>query len=134
MLSGDSGYNVRNYLFTPLLNPQTAAEHRYNEAHIRTRARVENIFGIWKRRFPILAYGCRLKLETILTSIVATAVLHNLARTQGEDNPPIEQDEHILDLLINDGQIPNIPDAQQHQGAGFQARRHMIDNFFANLI
>ena len=33
----------------------------YNESHIRTRTRVEHTFGLWKRRFPILAYGSRYK-------------------------------------------------------------------------
>nr|CAH7762462.1 unnamed protein product [Callosobruchus chinensis] len=73
LLLGDSGYAAKPYLLTPLLAPDTQAERRYSEAHIRTRNVVERTIGIWKRRFPILAYGCRLKLSNTLTIIVATA-------------------------------------------------------------
>jgi len=61
---GDSGYTLKPYLMTPLLNPRTAEENRYNEAHIRTRNTVERTFGVWKSRFPALAYGLRCKLDT----------------------------------------------------------------------
>ena len=47
---------TRPYLFTSLLNFQGPAQ-LYNESHIRTRTRVEHTFGLWKHRFPILAYG-----------------------------------------------------------------------------
>ena len=66
---------------TPILNPQNAAERRYNYAHIRTRNTVERLFGVWKRRFSCLETGLRVKKETALVIIVATAVLHNVART-----------------------------------------------------
>lgn len=114
-----------------MLNTNTNAERLYNEAHIRTRVKIENLFGVWKRRFPILAYGCRLKLDTTLTVIVATAVLHNIARRQHEPEPPVE--EHILQLLAN-GQIPNVPDLlDQRAGAGFDLRNEFIHNYFRLL-
>lgn len=83
-ITEDSEYPCRTYLLTPLLNLVNDAQRLYNEAYTRTRVKLENIFGIWKRRFPILAYGCRLKLETTLTVIIATAVLHNIARKNNE--------------------------------------------------
>ncbi|KAG5863175.1 hypothetical protein JTB14_018831 [Gonioctena quinquepunctata] len=65
VIIGDSGYPLRSYLMTPLANPVTPGENLYNDALIRTRNAIERVFGIWKRRFPVVAYGLRLKLETI---------------------------------------------------------------------
>ncbi|ENN77842.1 hypothetical protein D910_12254, partial [Dendroctonus ponderosae] len=64
ILLGDEGYNIRPYLLTPLQQPANRAEQLCNESRIRTRNITERLFGICKRRFPVLAYGCRLKLDT----------------------------------------------------------------------
>lgn len=79
LLLGDGGYGVRPFLLTPLERPQTPAEHRYNESQIRTRNPVERSYGVWKRRFPILAIGIRVRIEKTLSIINACAVLHNIA-------------------------------------------------------
>ncbi|KAJ3655790.1 hypothetical protein Zmor_014903 [Zophobas morio] len=112
IILGDGGYGVRHYFFNPLLNPHTQEEQLYNEAHIRTRNVIERTFGVCKRRFPVLAYGCRLKKETVLSIIIACAVLHNIARQMGEDEPPLPADinQHELQRLIEDGQIPEVGD------------------------
>ncbi|XP_044755697.1 uncharacterized protein LOC123314460 [Coccinella septempunctata] len=102
---GDSGYEVRNYILTPLSNPINRARTLYNESLIRTRNTVERSIGIWKRRFPVPAHGLRLKMETVLAIIPATAVLHNIARDMHEsDTPqPFDIDEEELDYLITMG-------------------------------
>ncbi|XP_036148796.1 putative nuclease HARBI1 [Monomorium pharaonis] len=88
-LLGDGGYALRPYFMTPLQNPRTRMEQLYNESHIRTRNTIERVFGIWKRRFPILAVGFRFqKVDKVLPVIVATAVLHNIARQTGDALPP----------------------------------------------
>lgn len=51
---------------TPFLNPQTPAQQLYNESHIRTRNSIERLVGVLKRRFAILAYGCKLKVDHFL--------------------------------------------------------------------
>ncbi|KAJ8915261.1 hypothetical protein NQ315_014768 [Exocentrus adspersus] len=135
-LLGDSGYALKSYLLTPLLNPIRPEEIRYNEAHIRTRNSVERTFGVWKRRFPVLAYGLRCKLENALTTIVATAVLHNIARRQNEREPP--PPEYInfeqLQYLIGQGDIqPEAGHRVNEDRIIHDNRRNLITNYFANL-
>ena len=78
-LLGDSGYACDYFLMTPLRNPQTAQERRYNLSHARTRNVIERLFGVLKRRFPILQETMRNKLENVYPIIIAIAVLHNIA-------------------------------------------------------
>nr|CAH7762397.1 unnamed protein product [Callosobruchus chinensis] len=96
-------YGDNGYLLTPLLAPNTAEGRRYNSSHIKTRNPIERLFGVVKRRFPILMYGCRLKVETFLNIIVAAAVLHNRALTDGDELVvplPDELDDHKFNRLL----------------------------------
>ena len=43
---------------------------RYNRAHSKTRVVVENMFGIMKQRFPLLANGIRMKKVASSVSVV----------------------------------------------------------------
>lgn len=129
---GDSGYPLKSYLLTPFANPAIHAQHRYNESHIRTRNCIERTNGVLKRRFPVLCYGLRCSLNNSLTVIVATAVLHNIALTMNEDNPPppmgINAEE--LEYLIDQGQIPAV---NLHQDLMHDFRSDLVNNYFANL-
>lgn len=119
-LLGDSGYACKKYLLTPILNPRNAADRRYNRAHVLARNVVERTFGVWKKRFPCLAFGLRTKLQKTLKIIVATAVLHNLAVQHGE-----------LDL---EGEIPNddvpVDPPADDDMTGNRWRQLIIDNHF----
>lgn len=130
---GDSGYANKDYLLTPLLNPDNEAKHLYNEAHIRTRNSVERAIGVWKRRFPILAYGLRYKPEFASNIIIATAVLQNIAIENNEPVPPppenINEDE--LNYLIELGNIEELHN--DHEENRVNVRQHLINNHFANL-
>ncbi|XP_067635479.1 putative nuclease HARBI1 [Eurosta solidaginis] len=87
---GDSGYGVNRYMMTPLSHPNTDAERLYNESQIRTRNCIERCFGVWKRRFPVLSIGLRISHETVMAVVVACAVLHNIARKNGDADPSEE--------------------------------------------
>lgn len=119
------------------MNPVTPPEQLYNQAHIRTRNTIERLFGLWKRRFPVLAYGCRLKISTVLTVITATAVLHNIANRMGDVDPPNLPDDVNADVfndLLLQGQIPVIDNlGNEPPGLGNQLRRQLIDQYFSNL-
>lgn len=76
LLLGDNGYACKPYLMTPLLNPVTASEKRYNAAHIATRSGVEQCFGVMKQRFRALKIPLRTRLDNSMNIIVAIACLH----------------------------------------------------------
>lgn len=84
LLLGDGGYRTEPFLLVPLrqsTRERTPAEELYQRAHIATRNVVERFNGQWKKRFPCLWIGMRFrKLETVLNTIVATAVLHNICK------------------------------------------------------
>lgn len=96
---------------------------------------MERLIGVWKRRFPFLAYGCRLNLNNTLTSIVACGVLYNLARRRGEPEPPLPDDvnEHQLQILLREGNIPVAPNPDNHLLLGHNYRNNLVENYFARL-
>ena len=76
---GDSAYPLRTWLMTPLDNPGTEQERRYQLSQTSTRSVVERTFGIMKRRFPGLHSGLRYQPDRAARYIMACAVLHNMA-------------------------------------------------------
>ncbi|XP_047019526.1 putative nuclease HARBI1 [Helicoverpa zea] len=131
----DGGYASTSYMMPPLGSPRTQVEQLYNESQIRTRNPIERSYGVWKRRFPVLALGMRVKLEKALTIIVATAVLHNILRRRGEILPPDDPELEIpapWEQIINDGQMSQAVSGgpvQQHE-----ARDAIIANYFSSLV
>ncbi|KAK9736296.1 DDE superfamily endonuclease [Popillia japonica] len=122
LLLGNNGYACKNYLLTPVLQPENDQETRYNRAHIRTRNIVERLFGIWKKRFPCLHRGLQTKLDTSVAIICATATLYNIGLRENED---FEDDIVDVDEPIG---VRNNPDA--HRRLDF--RRHFIQQHFRN--
>lgn len=122
ILLGDSGYACRKYLLTPVLRPDNNAEVRYNNAHRKTRVIVEQLFGVWKRRFPCLYYGLRTKLSTSVAVICATAVLHNICIHHGFEE--IEQEyiqNEVFEAVFN----------REEDGIGLAHRRAFIIRHFS---
>ncbi|XP_046408558.1 putative nuclease HARBI1 [Ischnura elegans] len=108
IILGDSGYALKKYLLTPIRNPMGNYHKEYNKCHTKTRNVIERMFGIWKRRFPVLSIGLRLSLDMALRVIVACGVLHNLAILSNEDIPPIEIVHEIEAIDVEDDGNGNI--------------------------
>lgn len=100
LVVADGGYQCRRYLMTPLRNCLLPKERLYNESLVRTRNCIERSYGVWKRRFPILVTGMKVKLLTIQCIIVTTAILHNVCCINNEVDPP-PLDDFVYDQMQN---------------------------------
>ncbi|KAJ8931584.1 hypothetical protein NQ314_015480 [Rhamnusium bicolor] len=88
-------------------------QHLFNESQIRTRNPIERFFGVFKRRFPVLALGIRLNVHKVEAIVVACAVLHNIARQMGEAELAVNQEveeaiENAIDINLDNPVNVNI--------------------------
>ncbi|XP_038057592.1 putative nuclease HARBI1 [Patiria miniata] len=110
-LIGDTGYALRPWLMTPVAEPTTNAERRYNRSHRRTRVTIEQVFGQLKRKFPCLSLGLRVAPRRACQIIKACCVLHNIAKElrepeiEGELREDEGNDDIPYDGPIQDGTI-----------------------------
>ncbi len=74
LLVADGRYALKKYVMILFEQPQGIGQNTYNESQIRTPNPVERSYGVWKRRFPVLAIGMNLKLISVQSVIVAIAV------------------------------------------------------------
>jgi hypothetical protein len=75
----------------PFLVPNTPAQIRFNNAHKKTRVRVEQTFGQFKRRFFANAVGYRLALGRVPICVLASMVLYNISKDM--NMPQITDDD-----------------------------------------
>jgi hypothetical protein len=75
---------------TPLLNPATPVKQLDNESHIKTNV-AERLFGVLKRRFPILTYSCHI-LEQLIRD----------GQIPGVNNDDVKEVVERRRILIND--------------------------------
>lgn len=137
ILLGDGGYALKSFLMTPLLNPITQGEVAYHAAHIKTRNVIERTFGVWKRRFPILKLGLGINLQTSLTVIVATGILHNIAILTRDEQPSMDielynsLDLKRRELLMENNEIQtvNVQNIPLNGNAEMVRRNIILNNF-----
>lgn len=103
ILIGDNGYPLRPYLITLLLTCRTPQERCFNFALSNGRVKIDNGFGIWKRRFPCLRNQLRFNISSTLHIIIACAVLYNIARKAAT---PVPDDDYEGDIAVP---VPVLP-------------------------
>lgn len=120
---GDRGYPLTRWLMTPLTNPQTPQELRYNEAHAVTRAVIERTNGVLKARWLCLDHRGRTLLyapEKVCKIIMACCVLHNISIKRGLPIPDVPHPPERL---------PPEPAREIGNAAAVLVRQRLIERF-----
>lgn len=130
---GDSGYALRTYMLTPILNPEPAPdtpEARYNERQISTRSIVERCNGLLKMRFRCLLKHRVLHYKPNVASkiINACAVLHNMCISYNVPEPNEELEFDLLGLF-EDENVNNAQNVDLVNGRRMQ--QQLIQNYFS---
>lgn len=130
VLIGDDGYGIEPCLMTPFNNPTPGAELSFNKLLKKERVTIERCFGQLKRRFPILLYTCRVKLENVPKVITACVVLHNVAKALND--PDFEEaDGEIRQDDRDNYQLNGNEDlALRHHGQAIRTNLSIIINNF----
>lgn len=106
----DSAYSLSDVLITPYPEEQSRADDNKCLFNIRlSQARVEmteDIYGMLKRRFPILKY-LRVDLHNAINIIVSCAILHNIS-IEWADTMPLDDHPNLLNIR-EPPQPPHIP-------------------------
>lgn len=127
-LLGDAGYPCTPLLFTPLANPQSRQEIRYNRSHITTWNCIERAFRVLKRRFGALSKQMQTDLDDTKVLIVVAVILHNLAIQWRVPVP-----DEVVQLRLDEEQDDMDPIPCQRPGGklwGNIERRQVIENYF----
>lgn len=112
---------------TPISNPTTPQEERYNKVQIKSKNSVECLFGVWKRRFPCLHIGLATKLSTTANIIVDCAVLHNIAV---EVNDIFDVNDDNVDIIHNDTQPSGNSSTTINTSDGLVLRADIISRYY----
>jgi hypothetical protein len=141
LLAGDAAYPISGVLIKPYSVAEAGRNHRkrlFNQrlSGLRT-AMTENVYGVWKRRFPCLdLLRCHLPLAQDI--ILATAVLHNIsirwkAETFTDDGREEREEEDIAAVLLEE------QEAEEHlaphgDAAPGDARRKALGEFKREML
>lgn len=100
LVAGDSGYPISEVLIKPFSNNEADGDRRkriFNRKLSGARTVMsENIYGVWKRRFPIIK-ALRTDFRLSQKIICATAILFNLGRMWSDDDDDLESEDNDED-------------------------------------
>lgn len=106
LLLGDEGYPISQWLMTPFRQPNSPQQRNFNNVFTKERVIIERCFGQLKRRFPILHYKVRLRLDKVASAIIACFVFHNVAKYLGD----VDDFPELNDLDVGGNDIENMED------------------------
>lgn len=125
-LVGDSGYRLYDFLLTPYQNPE-GRQRVFNRELSRARVRIEQTFGILKRRFNCIGSLLRVPLNRIPTIIVTCCKLHNFARIQND--PHDDLPEYLVQELDDQEPVHVNYNANQREQQRQTRGRQLRDQF-----
>lgn len=131
LVAGDSGYPISDVLIKPFSMNEASGDRRKRMFNRRlSGARTvmsENIYGVWKRRFPIIK-SLRTGFLFSQKIICATAILFNLGRMWAEEDLEEEENEDA-DGNDDDNQEFTVQDQTSNARARGQVERQiLLDN------
>ncbi|XP_064462036.1 putative nuclease HARBI1 [Ornithodoros turicata] len=119
--SRDSAYPLQPWLMTPVRTPTTQEEEDYNDAHSRTRVRIEHCFGMLKMRFRCLQRYRTLHFapDRSCKIINACVVLHNMCITYNTPQLPDAGDAESGpdDDMTQEAHVAGADDAEDNDSA-----------------
>ena len=83
----DSAYPNLNWVLSPFRvnGHSTTAQKRFNQTHASIRSTIERVFGLLKGRFSRLQHIDQRNIQTIVTTVLAACVLHNICILNNDD-------------------------------------------------
>ena len=106
LVAADSGYPISEVVIKPYSTAEAGQDRRKRTFNRRLSGlrtvMSENLYGVWKRRFPILK-ALRTDFTLSQKIIVATAILFNLGRMVNDELPDdaMLEDDEELDVVVD---------------------------------